>query len=1148
MADTSLKFGPEWLRALTEPQQGTVNYTPPLPNMKLADYRYGREEMLALFDKDVKPSEDMIALGALFIEKCRFPLNLIQIGDEETRAWQRGANSDASLRPFPSQNKRPPSPVRGRGRGRGISAYPHYDRNRTNEEDSSRFDREERSFSQGRGRGFDRQTSEKGWNEVNDKSVKEDDKDMMVRKGYTRAPSDDWRGSKVNNGNKPRDDGWRTQNSRAWPSGQPTQSWRSKPEGFNSSDRWKKDTDKQAGSYRTERKKNEHLPEWATQEQGEDSSGCFDDSGKFKPEHLTGNTNGGEVKWGDGDKWDNEEVDPDGDLPAKPTEVDAGARLPKEISATVTVSEPAAVTSKADDMDTLADNLVTSIIEEGPSNSEVPKKPVIREGPPGLKDISWTYLDPQGQIQGPFKSDEMLEWCTAGYFPHDLMVRRDIDHKFTPLADLSKIYGRNPFTPGGTPQSIKSDNLEDQLQQQQLLQFHQIYLQQQQMLAAQQQQMLLLQQQQQQQPKLLFQNPVIPPSSATLPDIVRPDYLNDFDNSPLRSLIGSLNKPSNDAFLSKPNPEFESNVITSHPSSSSSQNVKVNEPNLPMDIHAQSAIREESPKVEFDPIQSLLQQLHSKSRSVESDVPLPETSGHDRNNEHHPLLNQNQYSPVHQTVESSVQYLPSERISPQHHLLQQQMMQEQQLQMQKEQQLLHQRQQDQLMNQRNEPKARRSSPLEIASEQDAVLQMYANASPISDDIVDNDAKMSDFKVPKVNEKKEKRSKRAEEKRKAREMKQSSGQSTPYIPGMPGSVQPAEQVRILPPEEEFVSNMPDEIMELSDVPNIKEDESNRRKLESLAKPAPWAKKAAPAPRDNGLSLQEIQKLEAEKERVEKAAREYAELEYREDCRRRDEEERQKRVKQANWNIAQSSNVKSLAEIQAEEARVERTQEKKRVKESSKGSGRQGGGVSWAGKIAAFTPVTAQPSGPSESVNVVAPNGFWEPLQPAPQQAAPVQQSKAKETPNTKKKKKQNNNLEKNDRNEFDDWCGKALARLSSQVDVPTFLGFLKDVESPFEVHDYVKSYIGDGKAEKKFATEYLEKRSRWKNSKKTGVKYEDDLTTPALALTPSEGEFQEAGRKGKKKGAKSTSKSNMNHLLGFSVQGKGVNRGELDLSH
>ena len=59
----------------------------------------------------------------------------------------------------------------------------------------------------------------------------------------------------------------------------------------------------------------------------------------------------------------------------------------------------------------------------------------------------------------------------------------------------------------------------------------------------------------------------------------------------------------------------------------------------------------------------------------------------------------------------------------------------------------------------------------------------------------------------------------------------------------------------------------------------------------------------------------------------------------------------------------------------------------------------------------------------------------------------------------------------------------------------------------KVHDYVKSYVGEGKAQKKFATDYLERRSRWKNSLKGGAKYEDDLTTPANALTPGEGEFQ-----------------------------------------
>ena len=56
-----------------------MTYAPSLTNMKLADFRYGREEMLALFDKDVIPSQDLCTLGALFVEKCQYPLNLIQV-------------------------------------------------------------------------------------------------------------------------------------------------------------------------------------------------------------------------------------------------------------------------------------------------------------------------------------------------------------------------------------------------------------------------------------------------------------------------------------------------------------------------------------------------------------------------------------------------------------------------------------------------------------------------------------------------------------------------------------------------------------------------------------------------------------------------------------------------------------------------------------------------------------------------------------------------------------------------------------------------------------------------------------------------------------------------------------------------------------
>ena len=92
----------------------------------------------------------IIVLNLLLIESP-------QMGEEESRAWQRGANSDASLRPFGEMSllflqlppgllyspenlshhpeclgppgKRPPSPTGGRGRGRGRgSSIPYYDR------------------------------------------------------------------------------------------------------------------------------------------------------------------------------------------------------------------------------------------------------------------------------------------------------------------------------------------------------------------------------------------------------------------------------------------------------------------------------------------------------------------------------------------------------------------------------------------------------------------------------------------------------------------------------------------------------------------------------------------------------------------------------------------------------------------------------------------------------------------------------------------------------------------------------------------------------------------------------------------------------------------------------------------------------------
>lgn len=50
-------------------------------------------------------------------------------------------------------------------------------------------------------------------------------------------------------------------------------------------------------------------------------------------------------------------------------------------------------------------------------------------------------------------------------------------------------------------------------------------------------------------------------------------------------------------------------------------------------------------------------------------------------------------------------------------------------------------------------------------------------------------------------------------------------------------------------------------------------------------------------------------------------------------------------------------------------------------------------------------------------------------------------------------------------------------------VPTFVAFLKGLESPFDVNDYVRSYLGENKESREFAKNFLEKRSYYRNQGK-----------------------------------------------------------------
>ena len=377
-----------------------------------------------------------------------------------------------------------------------------------------------------------------------------------------------------------------------------------------------------------------------------------------------------------------------------------------------------------------------------------------------------------------------------------------------------------------------------------------------------------------------------------------------------------------------------------------------------------------------------------------------------------------------------------------------------------------------------------------------------------------EVEQSNFVKTKANEKKDKKSKKAEEKRKAKEAKKAAESAGPYIPGMSGTVRPEEQIvamgniNDLKEEEKFREaqeavrrqrDQMDALVKLQEDQKLKleREELIRIQQEKLSKLAPWAKKETSPLKElsQGPTLQEIQRLEAERERKERQAREVQEARMRDEQRRLEEQELAKRQakSKANWATAATplgGKVKSLAEIQAEEARQEQEMATKSTMVRSKQQMMEGnnsnsrgaasnsiwGGASnsnkstWAGKIAANTPATpsqtrsnpwssSNGSSSASSAAVVAPAGFWDPVIPDTPGQMKKQVSGANVNNNNTKNKKrrdeehQGNNRKQNAKNDFEDWCSRALSDLQAQVDIPTFLGFLMDIESPYDVSTY-----------------------------------------------------------------------------------------------
>ncbi|KAI0662392.1 hypothetical protein C8Q70DRAFT_557263 [Cubamyces menziesii] len=117
-----------------------------------------------------------------------------------------------------------------------------------------------------------------------------------------------------------------------------------------------------------------------------------------------------------------------------------------------TSSEAGTVNGTGDGGSATAANQLNGGLEKlsigGQPNNTAPA-PSNTSKPPGLEDLSsveWSYLDPQGNVQGPFRADLMQRWHNEGYFTPDLLMKRThLDTEWTPVRELVRRAGDQPI-------------------------------------------------------------------------------------------------------------------------------------------------------------------------------------------------------------------------------------------------------------------------------------------------------------------------------------------------------------------------------------------------------------------------------------------------------------------------------------------------------------------------------------------------------------------------------------------------------------------------------------------------------------------------------------------------------------------------------
>ncbi|XP_026135815.1 GRB10-interacting GYF protein 2 isoform X2 [Carassius auratus] len=742
--------------------------------------------------------------------------------------------------------------------------------------------------------------------------------------------------------------------------------------------------------------------------------------------------------------------------------------------------------------------------------------------------FKWFYKDPQGEIQGPFNNQEMSEWFQAGYFTMTLQVKRGCDEMFQPLGEMMKLWGRVPFTAGTTLPPILGDDQERMKRQQemnvlnmyQLQQLQYQYLLRQQYALAQQKVLSSAPPPQQQQLNLLLHQALKirtpEPQQNLLPPVTRSMSVPDSGS------VWEMQNPSTQASCSP-------NMQPSTPSTWEGSSVW----DLPLDSMPQAS--------------SIEQMQMEKAKALKLEMERREAE-----------LRTKREEEERKRLEEALRAR-----------------QEEERKRLEEEELARRKQEEALQRQREQEEAqrRKKEEEERLAQEEALRRLEERRRE------EEERRQREEFLRKLEEERRKQEQLEAQRRLEEEKRLEEEAAAAAL-----ERQQQEEQKRREQEAQRQQELQRQRQQQQEALRRLQQQQQQQQLAQMKLPSSskWGQQSTTAntlsQSQNALSLAEIQKLEEERER-----------QTQEEQRRQQQEfqriqQQQPQTKLSGWgNVAkQPAATKSLLEIQREEAQ----QVKQRKEQQQQPQQQQNSTVTQQNRTqnrvalnsSVWTSVSNVGSnwmmdssiwGDAQNSNI----GFWD---EAVKEAAPPQATRKSHNQKNKgnanlsnsssgkasKKVEEEEKLLKlfqganKNQDGFMQWCEQTLHTLNTanNFDVPTFASFLKEVDSPYEVHDYVRAYLGDTPQAKDFAKQFLERRSKQnanqqKPQQSQPQKQQDSvrgLSQVSQSVLHQQQQRFETVTSGKKKKKQKMVRADPS-LLGFSVNASSdrLNMGEIE---